>query len=97
MAYEDIAPTISGTGITQNQVDAYFSALPAAPVTPPPPAITSALVQAVADKVFDGLGGIQKHGGITKIAQDVGLTTDQVKGIIKELYALKAAWDELQG
>jgi len=42
------------------------------------------------------LDGIEKNGGIVQIAQDLGLTTDQVKVIVKELYILKSVWNEAQ-
>jgi hypothetical protein len=40
--------------------------------------------------------GMVAAGGVTKLAQTVGLQTSQVKEIIRELKALEAAWRELQ-
>lgn len=91
--YAEIAPLISGTGITKTAVETYFSNLPEPMQAPEPPAITKAKVQALANKVYDGLDGIAKHGGMVTIAREIGLSPSQVKQLINEMNMLKAAWD----
>jgi len=94
MTYAEMAPVISSTGITKKAIENYFAALPEPTPATPDPEITKAKVQALADKVYDGLDGIAKHGGIIQIASDCDLTPGQVKSLINEMNVLKAAWDE---
>ena len=91
MAFEDIAPTISGLGITETQVNNYFENIPDPPEPPTPPTITTLKVTAIADAIY--VDGIEAHNGIKKLAQEVGLTTSQVKMLIREMQAAKALWE----
>lgn len=95
MSYEEKAPIISGTGIKKTQVDNYFSNMPTKPAPQPEPSITKTKVQAVADAYY-GASGIEASGGVKKLASTVGLTTDQVKAIVKELDVLYGTWLEEQ-
>lgn len=93
MTYTETAPIISGVGITKTAVNTYFSNLPPAPEGAVAPEVTKAKVQAVADKYFeDGKMNFEKHNGITTVAQEVGLTTLQVKQIVREIEKLHAEW-----
>lgn len=90
--YSEMAPTIQSTGITKTQVEAYFAALPEPPPSSQLPSITKSKVEGVANKVYDGLNGVSKHGGILKIARSEGLTSGQVKKLIVEMETLHSAW-----
>ena len=91
MTYEEIAPLISGTGITKTAVENYFNNLPEPASAPEAPAITKTKVQAIADKLFGG-----EDFSISKLASEQDLNTSQVKAIIKELKALQAAYNANQ-
>lgn len=89
--YEELAPIISGTGITRNQVETYFENLPEPPSPPSPPEITSAKIVAMANIYFEPVG-IEKRNGLLKVAQEVGLWPSQCKSIIAEIEALFGVW-----
>ena len=96
MTYPELAPIISGTGITRTAVETYFSNLPEPPPPPEPPAITKAKVQTIANKYFeDGKMNFEKHNGVLSVAQEVGLTADQVKAIVREIEVLYQVWQEI--
>ena len=94
MAFADTAPIAASLGITQTQADNYFANLPAQPAAPVEPTLTKAKYVEVANLLYDGLHGIEKHNGILGIARATGLTTVQVKSVVNELTALKALNDQ---
>lgn len=90
MSLQELAPTIASVGITQTQVNTYFDNLPDPKPDPVPPEITKEKVVALADLVFDGRNGVEKHGGYGNLAVEVGLTKSQVKTLVAEMNALLA-------
>ena len=90
MTYPELAPTISGTGITKTQVETYFENMPAAPTPTPLPDITKAKIQIVANKKFSG-----DTFTIGELANEADLTPVQVKTILKELDVLYGEWNAL--
>lgn len=94
MSFEDIAPTIFGLGVTQAQADTFFENKIKPPAPPVVPEITKSKAVAIAQAIY--VTGIEKAGGVKKLAQSVGLQTSQVKLIISELRALEAAWSAEQ-
>jgi hypothetical protein len=89
--YEELAPIISGTGITRAQVETYFEGLPEPPVPPTPPEITSAKIVALANIYFEPRG-IEKRNGLLKVAKEVGLWPSQCRTIIAEIQTLFGVW-----
>lgn len=85
--FKELAPTIEGVGFTKTQVTNYFSQIPSKPEQQPKPTITKAKVKALADIYFFE-GGLKKSGGLKEVASEVGLTTGQAKGLVKEFSAL---------
>jgi len=90
MSIKDLAPTVDSVGITQNQINTYFENLPDPKPAPVQPEITKAKVVALANLVFDGSNGVEKHGGFGNMAVEVGLTKAQVKTLVAEMNALLA-------
>ena len=90
MSFEDIAPIISGLGVTETQANTFFENKIKPPVPPVVPEITKQKAVAIAQAIYET--GIEEAGGIKKLAQAVKLRTSQVKMIIRELRALEAAW-----
>lgn len=91
--FSDLAPTVSGVGITKSAVETYFSNLPEAAAPKELPTVTKAKVQTIADKYFeDGKMNFEKHNGVLSVAQEVGLTVGQVKQIVREIEACYAIW-----
>lgn len=95
MSYSDLAPIISGAGISQNQVENYFNNLPTQPEPQPEPIITVQKIQALANIYYNG-DDLANHGGLKQVASDVGLSTDQAKLLIQEFDKLFAAWQSQQ-
>lgn len=93
--YAELAPIISGTGITRNQVETYFENLPDPPDPPTPPTITSSKVVDLANIYFEA-SGVEKRGGLRQVAIEVGLWVSQCKAIIDEIKVLKVVWDQMQ-
>ena len=89
--YEEIAPIISGAGISRSSVENYFESLPEATSPPEPPEITTNKIVAVADAYLET--GIEASGGLLKIATQAKLTVSQVKSIIREIDKLKSIWE----
>ena len=91
--YEDVAPIISGVGISQSAVENYFNNIPEPPTPAPEPTITSGKCLIVANCYFEGMS---KHNGILGVARKAKLSTAQVKAILKEIKDLYALWKEQQ-
>ena len=91
MAYSDIAPIVSGTGITKTQVETYFTNLEAPAEAVEAPKVTKVNVQKIANKLYSG-----EAFSISKLAGGQGLNTSQVKTIIKEIKALESAYNASQ-
>lgn len=94
--YQELAPIISGTGITRAAVETYFENLPQPPEPTPDPVITAPKIQALANIYFTP-HGIENANGLAKVARTVGLTEAQCKAIIKEIETLYGVWVEMQG
>lgn len=85
MTYEEIAPIVSGTGITKSAVENYFKNVEAPKEPAALPEVTKAKAVKVADALFGG-----KDFALVQLASDAELTVGQVKAIIKEIKALHA-------
>jgi hypothetical protein len=79
MAYSDIAPTLSSTGLTKEELETEFNNMPSLPVPNPDPTITKAKAQAI---LADWCAG---NKGIGEMAHQNDLTQSQVKLILKEI------------
>lgn len=90
--FQEIAPIVSGAGITQEGVENYFANIPVKPELQPEPEITKAKITAVADKYFSGKK-LSEFGGIIQVASDAGLSPSQVKNIIQEFNKLYTVWE----
>ena len=88
--FKDLAIIIKSVGITETQLNNYFENKIQPPTQPAEPTITKEKVVAVANAMY--VDGIENRNGIVTVAQDVGLTTSQVKQIIKEIKTLEAYW-----
>lgn len=89
--FAELAPIISGAGITKTQADNYFANIPEKPAPQPDPTITKAKIVTIANALYKG-GGIEGAGGIKKLASDAELNVSQVKQIIKELEVLHSEY-----
>jgi len=87
--YAELAPTISGAGVTKAQARNYFASIPEKPAAQPEPSVTKSKVVAIANALFSA-SGLKGAGGIKQIASDNDLTTGQVKTILKEIDVLHA-------
>jgi len=92
MTFKDIAKIIKSVGITEKQVNTYFENK-AEPAEPKPlPEITKAKVVAIADALY--IDGIEAHNGVLGLAQETGLTSGQVKSVIREIKSLESFWSK---
>ena len=91
--FTEIAPILSEAGIAKSAVETYFSNLPEPPEPKPLPTITKAKIVTIANKYFeDGKMNFENHGGYLGVAQEVGLTSSQVKQIVREIEKCYAIW-----
>ncbi len=89
--FAEIAPTLSGAGITEAQANTYLDNKPQPPAAPTIPEVTFVKVKAVADAYY--VTGIENAGGVYKVAQDQKLLVSQVVALLEEMAAWEAARD----
>jgi hypothetical protein len=82
-AYKDYAPTLNEAGVTKAYCDGVEVATKSTGGSTPE--ITKAKAEAAIAKFAD----IEKSNGYVQIAQDVGLTTNQVKKLHREFLLTK--------
>jgi len=91
MAWKDESPILAGAGITKKQLETLFENIPEPKEPKPEPEITGTKINKVLNGFF--VEGIEAAGGEMKLAQKSKLKIAQLKAIMKEVGAYKAAWD----
>lgn len=95
--YQAVAPTITGLGVTKDQIETKLSSIPPTPEVEAEPAITKAQVIALFDDVFGESSlkrAFERHGGYGKLALKHGLKKHQVKKLISEMSAMLSIFSQ---